>query len=313
MMKFVRTGLVIFSLMLCCAKPKSVTYECGDFIFGSYIRIRLEANDSLRAKQAVSKVMQVLYHIDSVSSSFNPQSEVSQINSTGFGKMSQDLKALVIKSFDVSEKSEGAFDITVGPAMKKWGFYEENQISKIKNQKLEDIIGYKKIAIKDDSIFLMPGMMIDLGGITVGYALDKVYDVLKTMGINAGLIDAGGDIICFGDKIYNIGIKNPKGEGLIKTVQLKNQSISTSGNYEKFVEQDNKKYCHIINPKTGNAIADTANALTSVTIIADKCVDADAYATAVFVQGLDNGQKLIRKLGYKGILITSDGKMIEVK
>jgi thiamine biosynthesis lipoprotein len=90
-------------------------------------------------------------------------------------------------------------------------------------------------------------------------------------------------------------------------------AVSTSGNYEKFFEKDNKKYCHIINPKTGQAISDSSNSLASVTIIANKTVDADAYATAVFVLGAKDGQNLIRKLGYQGILITNDGKMIEVK
>ena len=153
----------------------------------------------------------------------------------------------------------------------------------------------------------------DLGGIAVGYAIDKAVDVLKSEGVKSGLIDAGGDIAVFGDNTYKIGVKNPAGKGLVKTFVLKNQAITTSGNYEKFIEKDNRKYTHIINPKTGQPISDSAIALSSVTIIANKCVDADAYATAVFVLGLEDGQKLIRKLGYQGILITNNGKMIEVK
>ena len=285
--------------------------------------------DTIKARQAVDKAMQTLKHIDSIASIFNPQSELSQINMNKVGKMSRDLKELITKSIEVSDKSDGAFDITIGPAMKKFGFYDsatESQSARSKKKseenplcspclrgKSEDYIGYKKIRIKDDSIFLKPGMAIDLGGIAVGYAVDKTCEILKSEGIKDGLIDAGGEIICFGNKEYKIGIRNPKTKGIIKTLTLKNMAISTSGNYENFIEKDNRKYTHIINPKTAQAIADTLGSLASVTIIANKCIDADAYATAVFVLGLEHGQKLVRKLGYQGILITNDGKMIEIK
>lgn len=338
---------VLISLLLLnisCSKPKQVEYEYNDFIFGSYLRIKISAQDSVQAKQAIGKIMQEFYHIDSIASCFNPHSEVCKINKIGFGKMSEDLKALVDKSLEVSDKTNGAFDITIGPAMKTFGFYDKNQmnlfttnntnntndtnlikeldkdiraISEIReiscNIFYDSIIGYKKIRIKGDTIFLKPKMAIDLGGLTVGYALDKAVDICKNSRIQTGLIDAGGDIVCFGNRVYNIGIKNPKGEGIIKTMPIKNQSISTSGNYEKFIEKDNMKYTHIINPKTGQAIAETKQGLCSVTIIADKCVDADAYATAVFVLGADSGQNLIRKLKLKGILVTNDGKLLEIQ
>jgi FAD:protein FMN transferase len=312
-MKFKLLFLAIICLGLSCTKLKQITYEYDDFIFGSYIRMKVVAEDTIKARQAVDKAMQTLKHIDSIASVFNSQSELSQINKKRAGKMSVDLRTLITKSIEVSDKSNGAFDITIGPTMKSWGFYDENQKSNIKNQRLEDIIGYKKISIKEDSIFLKPGMAIDLGGIAVGYAIDKAVDVLKSESVKSGLIDAGGDIAVFGDNTYKIGVKNPTGKGLIKTFVLKNQAITTSGNYEKYIEKDNKKYTHIINPKTGQPISDSAIALSSVTIIAKKCVDADAYATAVFVLGLEDGQKLIRKLGYQGILITNNGKMVEVK
>ncbi len=300
--------ILVVCLSLTCHRSKPKFYEYDDLIFGSYIRIKITSEDSLQARQVVNKAMSILHHIDSIASIFNPQSEISQINKNKHGRMSQDLKELITKSIEVSEKSDGAFDITVGPAMKKFGFYPSN----IDSQKIADIIGYQKIQIRGDSIFLKPGMMLDLGGITVGYAVDKAYQVLKANSINTGIIDAGGEIICFGDKKYKIGIRNPKTEGVIKTLVLKDTAISTSGNYESYIEKNNRKYTHIINPKTGQAIADTSGSLASVTILADNCTDADAYATAVFVLGINDGQNLIRKLGLKGILITQDGKIIEV-
>ncbi|MEO0083149.1 MAG: FAD:protein FMN transferase [candidate division WOR-3 bacterium] len=303
--------LILFNSF--CRQSKLIEYEYHDFIFGSYIRFKVWVSDTNAAHNAISRAMQELKHIDSVASVFNPNSEVSIINKNGYGKMSDDLKKIILKSLEVSENSQGAFDITVGPALKAYGFYDRNQLTKSeKIVPLESVVGYKNIVIRDDSIFLKPNMTIDLGGIAVGYALDKISNILKLAGIKSGLIDAGGDIICFGEKVYNIGVKNPKGNGIIKTISIKNQAISTSGNYEKFYNQDDVKYCHIINPKTSKPIDDAPNSLSSVTIITNNCVDADAYATAVFVLGLADGQNLIRRLKYRGILIANDGTIVEV-
>ncbi|MBS4016382.1 MAG: FAD:protein FMN transferase [Candidatus Latescibacteria bacterium] len=288
-----------------CAKLQSVNYEYNDFIYGSYLRLVISASDSLQAQNAINKVMQVLHQIDTVASSFNPHSEVSQLNKKGAALMSSDLKALITQAMQISENTDGAFDITVGSAMQS--FYNRQEPD------LSSIIDYRKINIKDDSIFLPPNMLIDIGGLAVGYALDKASALLTSIGIKTALIDAGGDIICFGNKFYTIGIKNPKGKGIIQTIKIKNQAISTSGNYEKYFEKDDQKYTHIINPKTSHPITATPDGLTSVTIIADKCVDADAYATAVFVLGTEHGQTLINKLKLQGVLITDDGQIIETK
>lgn len=303
--------LILFNSF--CCQSKLIEYEYHDFIFGSYIRFKVWVSDTNAAHNAISRAMQELKHIDSVASVFNPNSEVSIINKNGYGKMSDDLKKIILKSLEVSENSQGAFDITVGSALKAYGFYDRNQLTKSeKIMPLESVVGYKNIVIRDDSIFLKPNMAIDLGGVAVGYALDKISNILKLAGIKSGLIDAGGDIICFGEKVYNIGVKNPNGNGIIKTIQVKNQAISTSGNYEKFYNQDDVKYCHIINPKTSKPIDNAPNSLSSVTIITNNCVDADAYATAVFVLGLADGQNLIRRLKYRGILIANDGTIVEV-
>ncbi len=302
-----KTIFLFLAVMLTIACPgiRQLEFEYNDFIFGSYLRVVITAQDSLQAQQAISKVMQVLRGVDTVASSFKEQSEVSLLNKNGCALLSVDFKALITTSLAVSEQTNGAFDITVGSAMKS--FYQGLEKS------FDSLINYRQIQIRGDSIFLVPGMVIDLGGLAVGYALDKAADILKTAGIKQALIDAGGDIICFGDKAYSIGIKNPKAEGIIKSIYIKNQAISTSGNYEKFIEKDNQKYTHIINPKTGQPIAESRTGLTSVTIIADKCVDADAYATAVFVLGINDGQNLIRKLKLYGLLITNDGAIIEIK
>lgn len=307
--------LIFFVILLAvsCINSRQLEFEYNDFIFGSYLRIIISAQDSVQANQVIKNAMQILHHIDTVASSFNPQSEVSQLNRQLSLIMSSDLKGLVLKAQEISQKSGGAFDITIGPAMKKYGFYQSGQNEHTDNILLESLISYEKIKVIGDSIYLKPGMTIDLGGLAVGYALDKVVELLKSAGIITGLIDAGGDIVCFGKKTYSIGVKNPQGKGLLRVIKIKNRAISTSGSYEKYLVQGNQKYTHIINPKTTEAIAETEQGLVSVTVIADKCVDADAYATAIFVLGVSDGQKLICKLQLQGIMMTKEGKIIEVR
>lgn len=311
--------ILIFFLCLSifCTKTQERLFQYNDLIFGSYVTIKIFAPDSFVAKRAIRKIMQTLRHIDTVASVYIHNSEVSQLNKKGVSKMSPELKELILKALEVSEKSVGAFDITIRPAMKAWRLdsievKKTSAIKKNSDSALINLIDYKKIRIVDDSIFLPPGMEIDLGGIAVGYAVDKACEAAKKLGIKSGLIDAGGDIVCFGNRTYKVGIRNPFGKGVIKAVTIKNQAISTSGSYEKFIEKDNQKYTHIIDPKTGRPIADNTDNLVSVTVIADKTVDADAYATAVFVLGMDRGAELISSLGLQGVLITKTGKMIEI-
>ncbi|MEO0091623.1 MAG: FAD:protein FMN transferase [candidate division WOR-3 bacterium] len=312
---------LIFIFFIClalfCSKTQESFFQYNDFIFGSYVTIKIFASDSIQAKRSIRKIIQTLRHIDTVASVYIKESEIYQLNKKGSAKMSPELKELIIKAIEVSEKSAGAFDITVRPAMISWGFdsldTKQSPIAeKNFDSSLVSLINYKKIRIVDDSIYLQPGMELDLGGLAVGYAVDKACEVAKNSGVKSGLIDAGGDIVCFGNRTYKIGIRNPFGKGAIRAVKIKNQSISTSGSYEKFIQKGNKKYTHIINPKTGQPIADTIDNLVSVTVIADKTVDADAYATAVFVLGAERGAELISSLGMQGILITKTGKMIEI-
>ncbi|MCX7785428.1 MAG: FAD:protein FMN transferase [candidate division WOR-3 bacterium] len=314
-LRLILTFLICLSIF--CAKIQEKLFQYNDFIFGSYLTIKIFASDSVQAKRSIRKIMRTLRHIDTVASVYIKESEVSKLNRKGCAIMSRELKELIMKAIEVSEKSEGAFDITVRPAMKVWGLDSLNvKQSPVAEKNFDsavvNLINYKKIRIIGDSIYLAPGMELDLGGLAVGYAVDKACEVAKASGIKSGLIDAGGDIACFGNKTYKIGIRNPFGKGAIKAVKVRNQSISTSGSYEKFIQKNNKKYTHIINPKTGQPIVDSVDNLVSVTVIADKTVDADAYATAVFVLGTDKGAELISSLGLKGILITKTGKLIEI-
>lgn len=215
----------------------------------------------------------------------------------------------------VSEKTTGAFDITVYPLVKLWGFYsssgkkrttlpEENALKEALNS-----IGYEKLIIDAKKGLLPRNRLagIDLGGIAKGFAVSEACRILKENGIKSAIIDFGGDIYALGDKKgkpWKIGIKDPGKEGIKTILELKNKSAVTSGNYQRYIEIAGKKYHHILNPKTGYP----AEGLSSVTVIADNNMLADALSTAFFVIADEIKIKTISNaLGVDYYAVTQEG------
>ena len=231
-------------------------------------------------------------------------SEISQINASGGApvEVSDDTIKIIKKGIYYGELSNGAFDITIGSLTSLWNFTDESPsvpsaesiASAVKH------IDYKNIEISGNTVRLLdPEAKIDLGGIAKGYIADRLKDYLKEEGVEHALINLGGNILAIGQKTdhsdYNIGIQNPfdkEGEP-ITTVKLNNQSVVTSGNYQRFFRQNGKIYHHILDPKTGYP---TENNLNSVTIITDSSLTADALSTTCFVLGPEFGMKLVNQL-----------------
>jgi len=295
---------LILLLLISCAKQERF-YGFSGFLFGSYVNIKVLEPDPVKASRAVQKAFCAMTRLDSVFSLYLPNSEINQINQKGKGKLSTDLKNLLLKALAVSEKSNGAFDITVLPLIQFWRKYfntKELPDSWELKQTLQ-FVDYRKIKIQNDSVYLPDGFKLDLGGIAVGYCVDRAVSVLKQEGIKTGLIDAGGDIFGFGNRRWRVGVKNPRGEGLIRQFVITNQAIATSGDYEKFFLFGGKRYHHILNPKTGYP----AWGCASVTVIAPDCVTADAYSTAIFVLGVKDGLALAEKeAGIETFIITDE-------
>jgi thiamine biosynthesis lipoprotein len=153
-------------------------------------------------------------------------------------------------------------------------------------------------------------MAVDLGGVAKGYAVDKATEALRRNGILQGLINAGGDLYALGrpkeEDFWLIGLQHPlKNKGMAGFIQVEDQAVATSGNYEKYFLIQGKKYTHIIDPRTGWPV----KGMASVTVLADSVIKADALATAVFVMGVKEGLKLLNGLpGVEGVLITEEEK-----
>jgi len=230
-------------------------------------------------------------------------------------KVSPEMLRVIKKAQEISELSGGGFDITVGPLTQLWRMARERGIpppaEKLK-QKL-GLVNFRNVMIdQEEKVFLKKrGMSIDLGGIAKGYAVDRAFEVLRTLGYKNLIVNAGGDLRVGGSKLdqpWSIGIQDPRSsEKIMATVTISDSAIATSGDYEKFFIYQGKRYHHIFNPKDGLP----SDGCQSVTIICKEGMVADALATAVFVLGPEKGYVLCQKLkGVDCLIVDKEGKII---
>lgn len=281
--------------------------EQTELLLGTYVRIQLYESNTKKAEAVLHQAFREIARIDTLAGTFVEQGELEKINTTGTGRISPELKAIIEHALAVSRLSQGAFDITVYPLEELWGFYTGNYHLPAQSEIGQALksVGYTNVVLTGDSISLRNRARIDLGGIAKGYAVDRACEIIKANGIRTGLVDAGGDIRVFGKKPggkpWRIGIKNPRGNGIIKTVEVSDQAITTSGDYEKYFEVDHTRYHHIFDPTTGYP----SQPAISVTIITRDAQSADALATAVMVLGPERGLKLIESLPNTcGLIVT---------
>lgn len=232
-------------------------------------------------------------------------------------KVSELISDIVEKGLFYSKLSDGAFDITIEPVSSLWNFSSDKPKvpDKDKIKSAVNYIDYNKVKIDGTRLtFMKPGMGLDFGGIAKGFIADRLKVYLTDNGVKSGMINLGGNILCIGKKSkeedFNIGIQQPFGERneIVASVHANNNSIVSSGIYERFFKtKSGKIYHHILNPKTGYSYD---NDLIAVTIISDKSVDGDGLSTTCFALGLKKGMELInRNDDVEAMFITSDEKL----
>ena len=313
-----------------------VFFFCTNFIYGqnltsistdtilmgvSFSFTAVNENEDL-ARNAIQKSIEEVIRIEKLISSWDKNSQTSLINRNAgneLTKVDNELFSLIKRSKKVSDLTEGHFDITFASIDNIWNF-NNAKMDNIPTDKIisESIskIGYKKIILLEENktVFLKDkGMKIGFGAIGKGYAANRVKQIMLEMGINSGVINAGGDLLSWGTKPdgsnWSIGITDPTDEkNIISWLKISDLAVVTSGNYEKYIEIDGKKYCHIINPKTGWPVKNIA----SVTIICPDAELADALATSVFVLGIKKGMELINRLKDTECLIIDNNNDILV-
>jgi thiamine biosynthesis lipoprotein len=207
--------------------------------------------------------------------------------------------------------TDGAFDITVLPLMKLWGFYNRNYTVPDETSIANTIklIGYEKIRLEDNMLYMKEGIQIDLGAVSKGFAGQKAAQLLMDLGVDSGMLSLGGNMQVFGlnsyDSVWNIAIQDPYDESAyVGIIHNTDCSIITSGSYQRYFEENDKIYHHIIDPHTGYP---AESGLVSVTIIADDGTYADALSTGLFVTGLDKAVEIWKEYqDFEAVFITEN-------
>lgn len=272
----------------------------------------------------VKKVIDRVIQIDDRMSVYKKESDVSLINEySGIRcvQVHQDTFYVIKRSKEISQMTDGVFDITSGPLIKTWKIGQSESIPEEKEiKKALKLVNYKDIVLdeKKSTVFLKKkGQSIDLGGVGKGYAADEAARILLENNINNCIVNFGGNIIIMGEKPdgknWKIGIQNPNSArfSTMNSLEVPNEvrykTFVTSGGYEKYFEKDNKKYHHIMDIRTGRP---SDNDILSVTIAGQSSMDSDIISTSLFVLGYEKGEKILKNMGLDGVFITKNNQMI---
>ncbi|QEK12438.1 FAD:protein FMN transferase [Crassaminicella thermophila] len=309
---------VIFILIIssgCSINSKNKPVSKTEFVLGTIVTIQIFDNAS---DEVFHKVFDRLREIENKMTINRENSEVININSKAgkdFVKVSDDTYYVIKKGKYFSKLAKGRFDISIGPLVKLWNIGTESAHVPPKEDIhiKKNLVNYNNVILNESEKSVMlkkEGMILDLGGIAKGYASDEIVKIFKKKNIKHAIINLGGNVFAYGNKpdgsLWKIGIQNPfsqRGDS-IGFVNVANKTVVTSGIYERFFEEDGRRYHHILDPNTGYPVE---NNLAGVSIITNKSIDADALSTSVFSLGLNKGIKLIERLeDTEAIFITKD-------
>lgn len=272
------------------------------FAMDTVISVKITGKD---ADKCVAEIEKCVAELDGILTRHKATSEISVINKNSGGNLSNKTAEYFRLLIDVSKKSGGAFDFTLGAISDLWGFGKNPAVpDEAEIQKLLSECGYGKVSLSGN-ILTVGGGIVDFGAAGKGIALDEIRNILKNAKIKEAVISVGGSVLLYGEKEASVGIRDPYGNAgrSIATLSLADTCISTSGSYERCFEENGKTYHHIIDPKTGYPVE---NELISVTVISQNGALSDALSTACFVLGIEKGADLAKEFGCEAVFITKD-------
>lgn len=276
-------------------------------MMGTDVMVRAAGDaEGVAVRSALDRMATIAVKFDA----FNPESPLFHFNHHGTPLVDQEIIGLTARGLEISRASAGAFDMTVAPLLELWGFNGTPSIPAEKD--IRDAllyVGCCHLEIKAGQLMKdVPGVRINLGGIAKGYALAEAVRVLKEHGIVSALVDAGGDICVIGrngERLWNIGIRDPYGESVAGSVAVENMAVMGSGDYERFFIQDGRRYHHILDPRTGYP----SEGVAAVTVIHPDPVQAQAWSKVPFVLGPRKALGLMERAGMAVVVIFSSGEM----
>jgi FAD:protein FMN transferase len=285
-------------------------------IMGTSVRVELWSEDRAAGEAAIAAVMERMHQIDETMSPFKPDSELSRVNraaSAGPVSISRPMVDIIARSIEFSELSEGAFDITFASVGHLYDYRLRIHPSDDELAQARAAIGYRNLILDPQACtirFARPGVRIDLGGFAKGLAVDDGAAILQKHGIRNAIVTAGGDSHILGDRRgrpWTIGIRDPRKAGqMVAVLPLQDVALSTSGDYERYFEQDGIRYHHLIDPATGKS----PSGVRSVTVVAPDGLTSEALSKCVFVMGVEKGMRLVESFdGVDAVVVDAAGAL----
>ncbi len=325
-------GLVCLALTACSGKPEQIIHTLTGATMGTTYSVKVVADSDLDTSAIASDIQAVLDRIESRMSTYRQDSELSLFNHSAPDRwfpVSAETAAVVALGLEISQQTQGSFDMTVGPLVNLWGFGPDKHISKAPDeQQITDLmrrIGYQHISVRPSlkavagaetdaaapptpALFKRTDSYLDLSAIAKGYAVDQIAEQLSSR-FDAFLVEVGGELRARGEKPgqqqWRIAVESPQSgaRAIQRVIHVKDIAIATSGDYRNYFEQDGVRYSHTIDPNSGRPIT---HRLASVTIIDPSCARADAMATAMMVLGGEAGYQLALAMNLAAFFIVKE-------
>lgn len=271
---------------------------------GTTWSLKLAADQSVNKEEVRLLIQSRLDELEKLFSNWRPDSEVEMFNasdSTDWQPVSSELVKIALQAQEISRSTDGAFDITLAPLIKLWGFTGGTALKEVPSdltiQSTKKRVGWQKLEIREHPPSLRklePTLNINVSALAEGFAADDVTAKLRQYGLTNFLLDIGGEIYAAGKRgdgsRWQVGVQRPGTDKkeLATQVELENQALATSGVYQQFIELDGRRYPHVLDGRTGRPIT---HSVVSVSVIAEKCLTADAWATGLLILGF-NGREL---------------------
>lgn len=282
--------ILLATLVLSCEKEN---IKLSGDVFGTTYHIQYFSKSHYNYQH---KIDLLLANVNESMSTYTPDSEISMVNNNEDPRVDKHFVRVFQEAKKIYQKTNGVFDPTIGLVVNAWDFGPEGKIQNLDSLKIDSLmtfVGFDKVLLKDHKIQKPLGAYLDFNAIAKGYGVDVVGEFLEDQKITDYIVEIGGEIRCKGiniekNKPWKVGVEMPHFDGtqsIIKTIALTDASMATSGTYRKFKIDDNgNRYSHIIDAKTGYP---SKTNLLSISVIADQCMTADAYATAFKAMGID--------------------------
>jgi thiamine biosynthesis lipoprotein len=288
---------------------------------GTSVRVSVWSADGPGARRAMAAVFEEFDRLDALLSVWKPGSDVSRINAAAGGApvtASADTIAVLHAAIEAGRLTDGAFDVTFGALAEIWKFDhdQDNRVPSAGEVAARlPRVDYRTIVVDETAgavALTRRGIRVHLGGIGKGYAVDRAAALLRAQGLNDFMIQSGGDLYVAGQpeaRPWRLGINDPRGapDEPFATLDLRDRTLSTSGDYERFFIRDGVRYHHLLDPETGHP----ARGCRSVTIVAPSAMQADALSTGVFVLGPERGLALVERLpDVEAVIVTADNRVV---